>query len=93
MKNDRLSRQLIAAVIVCMAVLALLSYFLPATLAAYMFPGISGISAVEPGKRQQLTLAPPGFALATVSTDRTACPHCAPPNGHSKRPSGTNNFI
>ncbi len=44
MKNDLLARQIIAGAIICMVVLALLSYLLPATLAAYMFPGFSGVS-------------------------------------------------
>ncbi len=44
MKKDLPARQIIAGAIICMVVLAALSYLLPATLAAYMFPGFSGVS-------------------------------------------------
>ena len=54
MKNELLARQLIAGAIICMIVLALLSYLLPATLAAYMFPGLSRVSAVEAVEMQWL---------------------------------------
>ena len=37
-------------VIIFMMVLAVLSYILPGTLAAYLFPGISRVGAVEVGK-------------------------------------------
>ncbi len=69
MKNELLSRQVITGVIICMVVLALLSYLLPATLAAYFFPGLSRISAVETGARQQLVLARPAV-YATVPSDK-----------------------
>lgn len=50
MKPNHRSSPVIAWVVFLMLVLAVLSYLLPGTLAAYMFPGIARISAVEPGQ-------------------------------------------
>ena len=57
MKAEQKSRSLLGAVIVAMIVLAILSYVLPGTLAAYLFPGISRMSAVETGKPAEITLS------------------------------------
>lgn len=70
MKNELISRQLIAGVIICMAVLALLSYLLPATLAAYFFPGLARLSAVETVPSQELGHVRPAFTAAALLSDR-----------------------
>ncbi|MCP5081617.1 MAG: sorbosone dehydrogenase family protein [Alphaproteobacteria bacterium] len=64
MKPDQKARSVIGAVIVGMMVLALLSYVLPGTLAAYLFPGIARVSAVEGGK---LTVRSP-YSISTFAT-------------------------
>lgn len=50
MNLDRNARPILAGVIVAMVVLAALSYLLPGTLSAYLFPGIARVSAVEAGE-------------------------------------------
>lgn len=47
MKPDTNARAILAAVIIATLILAALSYLLPGTLAAYLFPGISRINATQ----------------------------------------------
>jgi len=49
MNLDRNARPILAGVIVIMVVLAVLSYVLPGTLSAYLFPGISNVGAAQAG--------------------------------------------
>lgn len=47
MKPETKARSILAAVIIATMILAVVSYLLPGTLAAYMFPGISKVNAGE----------------------------------------------